>query len=187
MRDWNQEYVDGRWNFLDNPDEQVRLACVAGFIAAHAPGEVIDLGSGKGRLLNYARPGSISRYVAVDVARSALDEVPPAPFPIETHCLSIEEFTPEKRAVGTLVASEVLYFLDNPAEHVARIADACETLEAVVVSLLAPNPEKPNWCRAAERVWSGFNELGWARHQSVRVENDSKGTGWDVVLFLRGA
>jgi hypothetical protein len=65
-----------------------------------------------------------------------------------------------------------------------RIVEGCSSVGSVVVSLVAPNDRKPNWERASNRVWSAFDDLGWPCHQSVRVENHRRGSGWDLRFYL---
>ena len=50
-RNWEQDYADGRFDFLDEPHEQLRHAVISCLISRHAPGEVIDL--------KYSSPGAV--------------------------------------------------------------------------------------------------------------------------------
>ncbi|MDH3741152.1 MAG: class I SAM-dependent methyltransferase [Hyphomicrobiales bacterium] len=184
---WDEEYASGRWDFLSSADEQTRQACIAAFIASYTPGEVIDLGCGPGDLLSWLKPGSVTHYTGVDVSEVALAKVADQSFPVDRVAMSLTDYTPPARDIGTIVASEVLYFVDEPASHVKRIVDACASVGAVVISLVAPNERKPNWERASNRVWAQFDNLGWDCHQSVRVENYARGTGWDLRFYLLDA
>ena len=181
---WDAEYASGRWDFLSEPHEQTRLATIAAFVSCYAAGEVIDLGGGTGDLLRWVRPGAVTRYTCVDVSEVAMARIPDQQFPVEKHAMSLTEFEPPARNVGCIVASEVLYFVDDPAGHVRRIAEACASVRGVVVSLVAPNERKPNWKKASDRVWSGFDVLNWPLHQSVHVENHGNGSGWDLRFYL---
>src|ERR1043165_701949 len=75
-RNWEQEYADGRFNFLDRPHEQLRHAVIACLISQHAPGEVIDLGCGRGHQLAWLRPQDVTRYIGVDASPTALSGLP---------------------------------------------------------------------------------------------------------------
>ena len=183
-KQWDDEYTSGRWDFLSDPHEQTRLATIAAFIASYAPGEVIDLGGGTGDLLNWVRPGTASRYTGVDVSEVALARIPQSVVPVEKVVTSLTDYTPQARDVGCIVASEVLYFVDDPAVHVKRIADACKSVSGIVVSLVAPNKKKPNWERASNRVWAQFDALDWPLHQSVHVHNHQNDSGWDLRFYL---
>lgn len=181
---WDDEYAAGRWDFLADKHEQTRLALIGAFIANYAGGEVIDLGGGTGELLNWTQHGTVSRYTCVDVSQVALERIAPRDIPVERKAMSLTEFTPERRDVGCIVASEVLYFVDDPAFHLKRIVDACASVRAVAVSLVAANPKKPNWEKASNRVWSQFDALGWPLLQSAHVHNHSNGAGWDLRFYL---
>ena len=181
---WDEDYASGRWDFLSGADEQTRLACIAAFIASYTPGEVLDLGCGPGDLLTWLKPGSVTNYIGVDISEVALARIKDQPFPIERIAASLSDFTPPPRDIATIVASEVLYFVDDPARHIKRIVDGCASVGSVVISLVAPNERKPNWERASIRVWAQFDELGWPCHQSVRVHNHRQGAGWDLKFYL---
>ncbi len=181
---WDEDYARGRWDFLSSADEQARLACIASFIASYTPGEVLDLGCGPGDLLSWIRPGSVTHYTGVDISEVALAKIPDQPFPVERVATSLSDYQPPARDIATIVASEVLYFVDDPAHQVKRIADACSSVGSVVVSLVAPNERKPNWERASNRVWDQFDATDWTCHQSVRVQNHIRGAGWDLRFYL---
>src|SRR5262245_48588246 len=70
-RDWEQEHASGKLDFLDRAHEQLRHAVIACMISQHAPGEVIDLGCGRGHQLAWLRPDDVTRYTGVDVSATA--------------------------------------------------------------------------------------------------------------------
>ncbi len=184
---WDEDYAKGRWDFLSSADEQTRLACIAAFIASYTPGEVLDLGCGPGDLLTWIKPGCVSRYTAVDISEVALAKIPDQAFPVDRIALSLSDFQPPARDIAAVVASEVLYFVDDAADHVKRIVEGCASVGSVVISLVAPNQRKPNWQRASNRVWSQFDDIGWTCHQSVHVENHQRDAGWDLKFYLLDA
>ena len=183
-KQWDEDYSKGRWDFLSSADEQTRLACIAAFIASYTPGEILDLGCGPGDLLTWIKPGSVTRYSGVDVSEVALARIADQPFPTERINMSLSEFQPPARDIATVVASEVLYFVDDPAHQVKRIVEGCASVGSVIISLVAPNDRKPNWERASSQIWSQFDEIGWLCHQSVRVESHQRGVGWDIRFYL---
>ena len=64
-RNWEQDYANGRFDFLDQPHEQLRHAVISCLIARHAPGEVIDLGWGS----FLTASGATAGYFASKLAR----------------------------------------------------------------------------------------------------------------------
>lgn len=182
-RDWEADYRAGRLDFLDAPDEQLRHAVVAALIESHGPGEVVDLGAGPGYQRRWLHPRFCTRYVAVDVSRTALDRMPPAEVPAETVCCAIESYTPPARPIGAIVCAEVLYALEHPGRELSRIAAAAPAVGAVILTLLAARPDKPNWQKGARIVWSDLEPLGWPVIERVSVAASTRGIGWDIAVL----
>jgi trans-aconitate methyltransferase len=182
-RDWEQEHASGKLDFLDRPHEQLRHAVIACMIAQHAPGEVIDLGCGRGHQLAWLRPGDVTRYTGVDVSATALAGLPRSPIPVETVVSTIEAYRPPDREIGAIICAEALYFLEDPVAPLARIARATRSTRALIVSLVVPNERKPNWRKAVDFVWGEFARSGLAVVDRVRVESSSAGIGWDVAIY----
>lgn len=186
-RVWDQEYLQGKWAFLGSPKEQVRLACIAAFIASYGPGHVVDLGAGTGNLLNWINPDAINHYTALDVSESALAQIPEQSFPVTAVASEISNFSLGNKSIGTLVASEVLCYIDNPAGELSRLVNEAQKVDAVVVSLVQPREDKPKWERASKRVWGGIDDLGWKPVQSVVIEDHETSTSWKIALFTGAA
>lgn len=182
-RDWEADYRAGRLDFLDAPDEQLRHAVVAALIESHGPGEVVDLGAGPGYQRRWLHPRFCTRYVAVDVSRTALDRMPPAEVPAETVCCAIESYTPPSRPIGAIVCAEVLYALEHPGRELSRIAAAAPAVGAVILTLLAARPDKPNWQKGSRIVWSDLEQLGWPVLERVSVAASTRGIGWDIAVL----
>ena len=183
IRDWEQEYATGKLDFLDRPHEQLRHAVIACMISQHAPGEVIDLGCGRGHQLMWLRAADVTRYVAVDVSPAALMALPPSPIPVETVVSSIENYRPPPRDIGAIICAEALYFLDDPVGPLLRIAREAKSARAIIVSLVVPNERKPNWRKGVDSVWSAFERSGLDVIDRVRIESTSAGIGWDVAIY----
>ncbi|MEZ5774248.1 MAG: class I SAM-dependent methyltransferase [Hyphomicrobiaceae bacterium] len=184
--DWEREYSEGRWDFLEKPHEQLRHAVMASLIGQHARGEVIDLGAGRCPLLAWLRPGEVTRYIGVDLSATALAAMPASPIPSETITTSIEAFPMPDRPVGALVCAEALYFLDDPVGVLKAKVEAAQEVAAVVVSLVVPRPDKPNWKRNADRIWQGLEATGWPLVDKVRVGSEAAGIAWDVAVYRTG-
>ena len=182
-RDWEQDYADGRFDFLNKPHEQLRHAVIACLISRHAPGDVIDLGCGRGQQLSWLRPADVTRYVGVDVSATALAGIPPSPIPTESVVSSIEDYHAASRPIGAIVCAEVLYFIADPVGELKRIAREAGSAKAIIVSLVVPNDRKPNWRRDVESVWTAFDQSGMPLLDRVRVESSAAGIAWDVALY----
>ena len=182
-RNWEQDYANGRFDFLDEPHEQLRHAVISCLISRHAPGEVIDLGCGGGQQLAWLRREDVTRYVGVDVSPTALSRVPKSPIPTETVVSSIEDYHAPTREIGAIICAEALYFLDDPVGPLLRIAHEASSASAIIVSLVVPNERKPNWRRDVEFVWDAFEQSGLSLTDRVRVGSSRAQIAWDVAIY----
>ena len=182
-RNWEQDYANGRFDFLDEPHEQLRHAVISCLISRHAPGEVIDLGCGGGQQLAWLRREDVTRYVGVDVSPTALSRVPQSPIPTETVVSSIEDYHAPTREIGAIICAEALYFLDDPVGPLLRIAHEAASASAIIVSLVVPNERKPNWRRDVEFVWDAFEQSGLSLTDRVRVGSSRAQIAWDVAIY----
>lgn len=180
---WEQDYADGRLDFLDRPHEQLRHAVIACLISRHAPGEVIDLGCGRGHQLAWLRPQDVTRYIGVDVSSTALTGFPASSIPAETVASAIEDYHPPSRDIGAIVCAEALYFLDDPVGTLRRIADEAASVKAIIVSLVVPSERKPNWRKDVDFVWGAFDRSSLALVDKVRVSSSAAQIAWDVALY----
>ena len=182
-RNWEQDYADGRFDFLDEPHEQLRHAVISCLISRHAPGEVIDLGCGRGQQLAWLRREDVTRYVGVDVSPTALARVPQSPIPTETVASAIEDYHAPPREIGAIICAEALYFLEDPVGPLLRIARETSSTKAIIVSLVVPNERKPNWRRDVEFVWDAFEKSGLPLIDRIRVGSALAQVDWDVALY----
>jgi trans-aconitate methyltransferase len=180
---WEQDYADGRLDFLDRPHEQLRHAVIACLISRHGQGEVIDLGCGRGHQLAWLRPQDVTRYIGVDVSPTALSSLPASSIPAETVTSAIEDYHPPARAIGAIVCAEALYFLADPVAPLLRIAREARSVKAIVISLVVPNERKPNWRKDVESVWDAYGRSGLPLVDKVRVASETAGIAWDVALY----
>lgn len=178
---WNQEYAAGRWDFLSSPLERTRLSLVAGMLRCAPEDDVLDLGSGPGHLLDCLPAWRAARYVAVDIADEALARVARREPQARTVRASLSEFEPHGHRVGAIIASEVLTYEDDSVAQLARIVAAYQHVGQVIVSVLGPHPDKPNWTRGSQRVWRALESLGWPRVQSATLRNDRTGVTWELA------
>jgi len=182
-RNWEQEYADGRFDFLDRPHEQLRHAVIGCLISRHAPGEVIDLGCGRGHQLGWLRPQDVERYVGVDISPTALAGFPRSAIPAETVASAIEDYHAPPRDIGAIICAEALYFLDDPVATLRRIASEARSVKALIVSLVVPSERKPNWRKDVDFVWDAFDRSGWPMLDKVRVASSTAQIAWDVALY----
>ena len=180
---WNEEYAAGRWDFLASPLEHARLSLTAGMLRCAASEPLVDLGSGPGHLLRWLPAARIEHYLAVDISDEALVRVRERDPRAGTMRAALSEFQPAASRVGAVIASEVLTYDDDSVSQLARIVAQYRSVGQVVVSVLAPHPDRPNWTRGSERVWRALSALPWTRVQSATLRNDRTGVSWELADF----
>lgn len=175
------------WEFLERPAEQLRHAVVASLIARERPGLVVDLGCGHGHLLRWLQPEIATGYLGVDQDAVLLKGLSHRALPVETIASTLEAFDPAGRVAGTLVCADVLYYIDDPDQVLARIVSGFTRLERIIATAIIPRPERANWVRSVGRMWEALGRLGWPELERVRVTSAAAQDGWDVVMYGRQA
>jgi 2-polyprenyl-3-methyl-5-hydroxy-6-metoxy-1,4-benzoquinol methylase len=164
----------------------LRLQVIASMIARHARGAVIDLGCDRGELMKLLDPHYVTRYVAVDREPGALADIPRSgPIPLDTVHASIEDYSPSITEAGAVVCAEALYFVDEPGGVLDALARRLCRLDSVIISMVTPIPEKPNWQRSVSRTWHSVERLGWPLRERARIWGHESGRdlSWDIVAF----
>ena len=164
----------------------IRLSVIASMIGRHCRGAVIDLGCERGELLGMLDPSRVTSYVAVDREAAMLAEIPPhAAIPISRVTASIETFVPTIAEAGAIVCAEALYFVDHADRVLADMVGRMSRLDAVIVSMVTPIPEKPNWARSVGRTSRELESLGWSLLERTRVWGEESGRhiSWDIQAF----
>ena len=150
--------------------------------ALHGPGALVDIGAGPGHLRRWLQPERISRYIAVDRFPPPA-EAADGPVPAERIQASVETWQPPAIAIGALTACEVLDLVDAPGKVIERLAGQFASVGCVIVSMVAAPDGKPNWRRAAARVWDGLEATRWPVIDRVRVESRAAGLAWEIAAF----
>ena len=72
---WNRQYTDGAWNFLEGLDEVVRYWVAVGYCASRFQRpSVLDVGCGTGLLEEKLRCLPYSSYFGIDISETALKQ-----------------------------------------------------------------------------------------------------------------
>ena len=177
----------GRWQFLDRPAERLRYASIASLIRSSAGhGPVVEIGSGKGHLLGWLDPVETSEYVAVDMEAELLSGLRHDAIPITRHAARMEDFAPAGLPIAALVASEVLYYVEEPGRHLTRIWRSAGHIELAIVSSVLPRPDKPNWQRGYDRVTRALAETRWPVLDRIHIESAEANLAWEIVALRPG-
>lgn len=177
----------GRWDYLDHPVEQLRYAVMASIIRSHAgQGRVVELGSGRSRLLDWLSADQVTGYEGVDTDAGMLAGLQHDRIAIGRRQEPVETYVPSPGPIAALVASETLYYVESPATHLLRIWRVAGTVEVALVSTVLPQPGKPNWQRSYDRVRQALAETGWPVLDTYRLERVTDGLAWEIVGLLPG-
>ncbi len=176
-----------RWQFLDRPAERLRYAAIASLIRSLAGrGPVVEIGGGTGHLLGWLEPDQTTGYVAVDLEADLLAGLRHHTIPIARHTSRMEGFMPEAAPIAALVASEVLYYVEEPAGHLTRIWRQAGHIELALVSSVLPRAGKPNWQRGYDRVSIAIAETHWPVLDRIRIESAESKLAWEIVALRPG-
>jgi len=70
---WDEEYANGRWDYLENLSELARFCIVVGYCAFLKPkSSILEVGCGSGILMRRLRVVGYSSYFGVDLSREAI-------------------------------------------------------------------------------------------------------------------
>lgn len=185
-RNWDQEWQSGRWDFLSGAAEQPRMRAAARMIARHAPGMLIDLGSGDGALLRHLDPDRTPTCLCVDIAPAALARLPRCPGIRVQHLVAdLEAHAPAPCDAAAIACAEILYYLPDPAAVLTRWVRASAGVRAVVTSIADPGARFPDWREAVERTRKAIAGLGWPllECETIAIEGQS----WTISAYRPGA
>jgi 2-polyprenyl-3-methyl-5-hydroxy-6-metoxy-1,4-benzoquinol methylase len=135
---WEAQYLIGKWNFLNQPDELARYSVIIAYLQFFKPkGAVLDVGCGEGILWSRYRPYGYTRYVGLDISHAAIEKLCPEQ-DAQTHFLVVdaERYVPQER-FDVIVFNEVLYYFHDALEVVRRYTQALQDDGIVVVSTYA--------------------------------------------------
>lgn len=132
---WEQEYQNGQWQFLYGRSESSRYAVVADLIRRHpGPISLLDIGGGEGVILRYLELENVRRYVALDIAQTALDRIVPKRPQDRCICSSLEAYVPDEK-FDVVLFGEVLYYLHDPVQQLRKFESSLNDDGFFVVSM----------------------------------------------------
>lgn len=119
---WDYKYRKGAWDYMG--DEKQRYDAIVDFIRqanANKP-TVLDLGCGYGALSQYLQPDDYAAVLGIDISSCAVQMAKDRNYPNSQFvAVNIHDFFPKEK-FDIIIFNEVLYYLDNQLEVVARFA-----------------------------------------------------------------
>jgi 2-polyprenyl-3-methyl-5-hydroxy-6-metoxy-1,4-benzoquinol methylase len=176
-RDWDVEYCNGSWNYLENGCELVRYSAVIGCYTHYwRGGTVLDVGCGVGVLQRQLRFAGYGHYVGIDLSEQAIAQAQMLANDANTEfrCADAEVYTSQV-TLDVIIFNEVLYYFAKPINVVQRLMSSLNPGGGCIVSMF----RRPS----SKRIWRDLD-------RAVRIEDavqvrNQDGVTWDIKVFHR--
>jgi 2-polyprenyl-3-methyl-5-hydroxy-6-metoxy-1,4-benzoquinol methylase len=173
---WEREYASGRWSYLGAIDELAHYSVIVGYYAFLKPGgSVLDVGCGEGILQARLAPHGYCRYLGIDFAASAIDQMAARRDPTtEFRVADAASFTPSEK-FDVIIFNESLYYFREPISIVERYLDFLASDGIIIVSMEV--------ARNRVAIW---NTIGTVLNvvDATTVFNGA-GLGWTIKALAR--
>ncbi len=171
---WDRQYRDGRWRFLDSPEEFAHYRAVAGYIRRYSSfPTILDAGRGHGRLAELLAEGSYRSYLGVDFSGEAIAQAARLTGKrVRFRIADLNRWRPRRR-FSVIVFCESLNYAIHPVATLRDYAGALEPGGSIVVSLY----RHPNH----ERIWTDAAAFFRTLHTSVVTDDRTR--SWRVGVL----
>jgi 2-polyprenyl-3-methyl-5-hydroxy-6-metoxy-1,4-benzoquinol methylase len=166
---WEREYASGRWSYLGGIDELAHYSVIVGYYAFLKPGgSVLDVGCGEGILQARLSPHGYCRYLGIDFAAGAIDQMAARRDPAtEFRVADAASFTTSEK-FDVIIFNESLYYFRDPISIVERYLDFLASNGIIIVSMEVARNRVAIW-NATGTVLNAVDEttvfngagLGW--------------------------
>jgi SAM-dependent methyltransferase len=155
---WDRSFAAGDWDHLGSRSESLRFVVLSSLLEHHCPseGRILDVGCGQATLAGHLGPAA-SRYVGVDVSAEAVAKArcrAPEGTPLFVACgdAPVCGGVADLGPYGAIVFSEVLYYLREPLETLARHQALLRPDGLIFISLWNPSRHRALRARLARRM-----------------------------------
>jgi 2-polyprenyl-3-methyl-5-hydroxy-6-metoxy-1,4-benzoquinol methylase len=176
-RDWDVEYGNDSWNYLENACELVRYSAVIGYYTHYwQGGTVLDVGCGVGVLQRRLRFAGYGHYVGIDLSERAIAQAQMLANDASTEfrCADAEVYTPQD-PLDVIIFNEVLYYFAKPINVIQRLMSTLKPEGGCIVSMFRRASSK--------RIWQDLERVVRIE-DAVQVTNQD-GVTWDIKVFHR--
>lgn len=185
---WEQQYQAGRWKYLRKIEEMGRYGIISAYVRRDSDRpRVLDVGGGEGILWDYLDSGSIERYVSLDLAESAFQDVkvPPEKSAFWVGDMDTYEVPPEEKFTS-VVFNEVLYFASEPMKTLEKYARLIDPSGSIIISMWhAPDPNTP-FRKVCDSIWAAIDKGPWPILDESAVTNVPTARTWRVRALKVG-
>src|SRR3989344_3249050 len=164
---WNEQYDQGKWDYVDNTSESCR-ASIIGFYCNrfnNSP-DILDVGCGKSVVRNYIK---FKTYIGLDISETATKHLKNQN--IEIINTDAEKFTTEKK-FDIIIFGEILYYVNN--KILEQYQDYLNEDGYFIISL---------WDHPKTReLWISINEQ-YECVDSIELKNHKTNNKWLIGIF----
>ncbi|MCG8668817.1 MAG: class I SAM-dependent methyltransferase [Pseudomonadales bacterium] len=126
---WDDEYKNGRWDYLREQPLYNNSDFIAGYLNRETEGTdatIFDVGAGNGALYPLLTLKDEKQYFPVDVSQVALDALKESHNITNSMVGDIETMDLSESNYDYIVLNEVVYYFNNPIQTVKRCAEAAK-------------------------------------------------------------
>lgn len=142
---WNNEYLSGKWNYMQSIEELGRYSIIIGYVQYLKVKTILDVGCGDGNLIPLLP--LIDAYVGIDISRIALDKAQEKMDVGTNYCLieaDFDEYSPTNK-FDLIVFSESVYYSKHPLETLVSYQNALVDGGHCVISMYKNLRAPPVW------------------------------------------
>lgn len=175
--DWNKEYSNGHWSYLNRSSELARYGTIASFCHFFSlGGPVLDHGCGEGILKQHLNAARYSQYLGVDLSHDAIALAmgSKADEKSQFEQGNVETFEP-KGGYDVILFNEVLYYLKDPLATVMRYEPYLNGEGVIVVSMFDMMKSRKIWRQLDSR---------YTLAEASRAVNHG-GHSWSIRVYRR--
>lgn len=182
---WEQQYQDGRWQYLRSIEEMGRYAIISAYIRRFSKNaRVLDVGCGEGILSECLDWNSVSIYTGIDLSESAIAA---ARVPRDRATLIVGDMEahsfPTNVQFDVVVLNEVLYSAHDPKALLDKCVALLPASGILVISmyhLLDPsNPFRTN----VDAIWNEIDSRPWRKLDEVALTNLPSQRTWRIRVL----
>jgi 2-polyprenyl-3-methyl-5-hydroxy-6-metoxy-1,4-benzoquinol methylase len=136
---WEAQYAGTQSEVLvlSGIEEQTRFDVIAGYIKDLKPrASVLDVGCGKGLLLEKLRCTDYAKYLGIDISQTAIDQAARQATPKSGFAQADAQSYVPAAVYDVIVFNESLYYLENPLRQVERYAQSLGADGIFITSLV---------------------------------------------------
>jgi predicted TPR repeat methyltransferase len=142
---WNREYRDGRWDYLGGMGDLGGLVSVLGYAQFLNPESILDVGCGAGLLAKKLKVLPYKSYLGVDLSTEAIAQAGMQADDRTAFAVADAEGFHSDRRFDLIIFSQILNYIANPEELVARYAMALNPKGRIIVSLYESGRTRSAW------------------------------------------